>query len=197
MKRTPAAMLFASVTVLMVVGFGRVLSQVSEAKCKGCENLPSEWSWDANEDGQDDFVFEYTCISFGGGPSRCWVRIRPLPYAAVVTDSGYGDETHPLRAGELIDGALRWNERWPARLASVKCVVALPFYESYWNGPWIEGKEAILGMRLAVPMGGWQFGWAKISCSACTGEVTVKEKWLSQVRDQGVWAGKRVELEPN
>jgi len=136
--------------------------------CATCEELPEQWLWDVDKDGQMDFAFSYECMSVVGAgadtPAVCWAYLEPARHEY----KGFVRVLHPVQFGARIDSATQFPV-WA-------CSVGMANLDCHKPDRWRRSFTAPEGDVLAFRIEAWDadlVGWARIRVDPCKGLITI------------------------
>jgi hypothetical protein len=147
-----------------------------------------DWAFDVDGDGLADFEVVYQTTEWSYSVGRfvydTLVKLQPLGTNAVCAPDSC--LVCPISAGQIIGIFSDWSQSETV-LSYAFLRTEIGWY-SWWRGPWDGTKNSYLGIR--IERGGDTFyGWLSLICSPITGDVEIKDVYVSDVIDRAVFAG--------
>jgi hypothetical protein len=145
------------------------------------------FSLDLNDDGADDFVFEYSTVQTTDIPSSAssvFLSVVPKTGNSVRCKEGRGPE--PLADGTLIDDTLTWTN-YHGSLTRINWSLDSG-WDQAWSGAWAGVSEMSLGLEIIVDDSN-HFGWVKLSVDLELGTLTVHDYAYQPIPGEPILAG--------
>lgn len=145
------------------------------------------FSLDLNEDGLEDFIFEYSVYSTDDEPRSAaanFLSVRPLDDNRVQCSADLGCQ--PLPDSAVIDDSLNWSSYsgWLAHISwSISSGWQLP-----WTGTWTDVSEMSLGLEIHIGDSN-HFGWVKLSVNSELGTLIVYDYAYQPISGEPILAG--------
>ena len=146
------------------------------------------WAFDLDGDSLADFEIFYKTKQLMASPSHSEyhtiVALRPLGNNAIYAPNDC--LVCPASAGQIIGNLGEWSNS-EVYLSSSTLNSDVGWY-SRWEGPWDGTKNNYLGIQIERNEDTY-FGWLALVCSPLTGDVEIKDVYISDVIEKSVYAG--------
>ena len=153
----------------LVSGCGRYpgIEQEIPPGCWPCENIPEEWFWDVDDDGQYDFevvCWSYSFSMLGGSSTPPNMSIRSIHGGSSIDPIKL---LYPLEHGQWISSHTEWSQYYGVILGNAVCGEF-----GYWEGPFAVPEGDIFAFRIEGPEK-TRVGVARFQLSECDGYIDI------------------------